>query len=240
MDSACFLKIYVYPWIPLGVVVLACFLGRSAYFRQKEYELIIRRYLEEGLDAISKNVDKSLAVFRYNWWQSTVLLKYFRDHGKDIRKELYEILFITPDTSLWDLWRDYRLADIVGDNIFFQAHQLLDVFVRDSYAFFQDDLCAAVRIVIEGGKELKVNASREQIISEYFQKIMRLDEEVKPYYVLLGELQTLTSIIQKERFSFRKLKKLRKRPNVIQNTNNLKKLFRDTLEFSKNQENKLA
>ena len=240
MDVACFLKTYIQPWIPISAAVLAYFLGRSAYFRQKEYELITRRYLEEGLDAISKNVDRSLALFRHNWWQSTVVLKHFREQGKDMRKELYQNPFVAPDASLFDLWRDYRLNDIVVDDIFNRAHQSLDAFVRSSYAFFQDDLCAMVRITIEGGKELQVNASRNQVISKYLDEIKKLDEEAKRYYELLAELQKLTSIIQTERFSFRDLRKLRKRTEVIESIGNLKKLFQDTLEFNKNEEKRPA
>lgn len=238
MDPACFLKTYIQPWVPIGAVILAYFLGRSAYFRQKEYELITRRYLDEGLDAISKNVDKSLAVFRHNWWQSTVVLKHFREQGKDMRKELYQNPFIAPDASLFDLWRDYRLNDIVGDDIFFRAHQSLDAFVRSSYAFFQDDLCAMVRLTIEGGKELEVNVSREQAITKYLDEIKKLDGEVSRYYLLLGELQELASIIQTERFSFQELKELRKRPQVIKTIGNLKKWFRDTLEVDETQQNR--
>lgn len=67
MSLSFIFKTFVNLVIPLLAAVVLYFLGKSAYFRQKEYELITKRYLEESLDAISKNVERSLALFRYNW-----------------------------------------------------------------------------------------------------------------------------------------------------------------------------
>ena len=221
---------YLEPLIPIAAAVLVYYLGRYAYFRQKEYELITERYLTEGIDAISRNVDRSLALFRHNWWKSTVVLKYFRDLGKDMRPDLYKAPFLEPDPSLFEIWRDYRLVDVVGDDIFNRAHQSLDAFIRSTYAFFQDDLGAMVRVTIEGGKELEVKALRELMISEYMGEVENLDNQAKRYYVLLGELQKISSLIQTERFSFSNLKKLKERPEVQDCIATLKKEFADTLE----------
>ncbi len=229
MYTACFFNTYIQPWIPLGVALLAYVLGRAAYFRQKEYELITRRYLEEGLDAISKSVDKSLAIFRHNWSQSLVVLKHFRELGKDMRKELYLNPFIPPDPTVFEIWRDFRLMDILGDDIFYRAHQSLDAFIRESYAFFQDDLGSFIRISIEGGKELEIQSSREESIKMYIDRVNKLDERARRYYIFLGELQKLSSILQTKRLSFRQLKNLRKRKDVIQSIKNLEKLYPSTV-----------
>jgi hypothetical protein len=228
-----FLKTYIQPWIPLGAVLLAYVLGWSAYFRQKEYELITRRYLDEGLDAISKSVDKSLAIFRHNWGQSLVVLKHFCELGKDMRKELYLTPYMPPDPAALELWRDFRLLDILGDDIFYRAHQSLDVFVRTSYAFFQDDLGAFVRLTLEGGKELEAKTSREEAIMTYVEHVEKYDEQAKKYYILLGELQKLSSILQTERFSFRELKNLKKRQKVVQIIKDLEEELRGDLSTGK-------
>lgn len=51
---------------PIVAVLIAYFLGAAAYFRQKEYELVRKRYLEEGVDVISEEADKALGVFWRN------------------------------------------------------------------------------------------------------------------------------------------------------------------------------
>lgn len=224
-----FLTSYVAPLIPIIVALAVYFFGKSAYFRQKEYELITKRYLEEGVDAISKDVDRSLASFRHNWWLSTVVLKHFRELGKDIRPELLDP-YIIPDTSLFELWRDYRLIELFRDDICFKVHQSLDAFVRTSYAFFQDDLGSMVRLSVKSGNEIEVTASleqREQIVDRYFIEVEKLNQKAKRYYALLVELQNVSSLIQTERFSFKKLKKLYARSEIKRAIRVLKDLFPD-------------
>lgn len=130
------------------------------------------------------------------------------------------------------MWRDYRLNDIVGNDIFNRAHQSLDAFVRSTYAFFKDDLATMVRVTVEGGEELEVKASRSQMISEYLEEVERLDREARRYYVLLGELQAISSVIQSERFSLKSIKHLKDRVEVVNAVSRLKNHFTDTLESS--------
>jgi len=229
-DLSCFFKTYIQPLVPIVAVVVVYFLGKSAYFRQKEYELIAKRHLEEGIDAISKDVDRSLGLFRHNWWQATVVLKHFRDLGKDMREELYREPFISPDPTSFEVWRDYRLLDVVGDDIFNRVHQSLDAFVRSSYSFFQDDLGTMVRVTVEGGKELEVKAPRPKMIEEYMKQLEEMDKQSTRYYLLLGELQRLSSMIQTERLSFKQLSKLRERVQIKNAIANLKREFPDVLE----------
>lgn len=233
MTFECFFKIYLVPLIPVAVAIIVYLLGKSAYFRQKEYEMITKRYLEEGLDSISKNVDSSLAIFRHNWWLSTVVLKHFRDLGKDMRTELYKQPYKEPDVTHFEIWRDYRLKDIVGDDICYRAHQSLDAFVKTTYAFFQDDLGTMVRVTLEGGKELEAKVTREEMITEYLLLIEKLDRESHRYYILLGVLQELTTMIQTERFSFDNLHELQSRENVKKAIEKLRIHFADTLDENK-------
>lgn len=213
--------------IPIAAAILVYFFGKSLYFRQKEYELITKRYLEEGLDAISKNVDRSLATFRHNWWQSTVVLKNFKSLGKDMRPDLYNNLFIAPDPSLFEIWRDYRLLDLVGNNVYDRIHQNLDAFVRNAYTFFKDDLSSMVRVAIEGGKELELKATREQMYDIYLEEVKKLEKNSKRFYIFLGELQKISSWIQTERFDFKGLKRLRERDEVKNSIKILNELFAD-------------
>lgn len=205
---------YLAPMTPVIAAILALVFGRHVYFRQKEFEIITARYLTEGVDAVSESVDSSLRLFRYNWWQATVLLKHFRDLGKDIRPELYRDIFISPTPDAFELWRDYRIHDLIRAGVIFRARQKLDAFIRSSYAFFQDDLGAMVRITVEGGKELEVKASRQEMVDSYVAQIDKLDQEAHQFYDLLGELQNLSGVLQTERFSFRKLSSLYERQQV--------------------------
>lgn len=232
MTFNCFFSTYLKPIIPLLAAYIVYVLGKSAYFRQKEFELITERYLKEGLDKISQQIDYSLGVFRHNWDHSLNIIKSFRALGKDMRKELYQSGFINADPSLLEIWRDFRLNDIIDDDVFYHAHLSLDAFLRNSYAFFIDDLCAIVKITVEGGQEHKATASREKIFESYLKEIEHLDKEVQPFYILLEELQKLAAALQTQRFSFRKLKKFHRTQIVKQSISVVKEHFKDLLDNS--------
>jgi hypothetical protein len=223
----CIFRTYVVPCIPLLAALLVYLLGRRAYFRQKEYELITKRYLDEGLDAISRSVESSLATFRHNWWQSTVVLKHFRDLERDTPKDLYADPYLIPKTAHFEFWRDYRIQDLVGDQVFNRARQYLDAFEKESYAFFKYDLGTAVLIAIEGGKSLSVHGSIKDMVDSYIKEVEALDKRSKRFYTLLGCLQKLSAILQTERFSFRALRRLGNRKSVKSIVARLKEEFPD-------------
>lgn len=218
---------YIIPLIPLVAVLAGYGLGKSAYFRQKEYELITERYLRQGLDRITDQVERSLGVFRHNWARSLTVIKMFRDCGKDMNPSLYTGGFIEPDPTLYEVWVDYRIRDLIADDVVNLARQHLEAFIRNTYAFFSEDLCTAVRLSIEGGKELSVKSDREKIVESYFSTLDRFDEESKQFHVLLGELQHITSVLQTQRFSFKRFGAIRKNPVVVKSVETLRRTFKD-------------
>jgi len=229
MDLTYIFCTYIKPLIPFLAVLLAYFLGKSAYFRQKEYELITKRYLEEGIDSISKNVDSSLADFRHNWWYCLFVLKSFRDLGKDMRPELNNECLIEPKPSNYELWKDYRLKNIVGDDIFHIVNQLLDAFVKSSYSYFRDDMCNGIRLTLNGGQELQIIATREEIYEGMMKEVFEIDKKALKFYVLLSELQNISNLIQTKRFNFNNLNKLKDHLDVKSAVSNLKKTFQEDL-----------
>jgi hypothetical protein len=140
---------------------------------------------------------------------------------------LYKCGFKEPDPPLYEVWVDYRIRDLIGADVVNLARQHLEVFIRSTYAFFSEDLCTAVRLSIEGGKELSVQSDREKIVESYFSTLVRLDEESKQFHVLLGELQHITSVLQTQRFSFKRFGAIRKNPVVAKSVETLRSTFKD-------------
>jgi hypothetical protein len=225
MTFQCLFTTYFEPLIPLVAALLAFWLAKSAYFRQKEYELITERYLRDGLDRVSSQIEKSLGIFRHNWAHSLTILKLFRDTGEDMNQDLYKTGFIDPKTEMFEYWADYRVRDLIGDDVVNNARQSLDAFVRTSHTFIKEDLCTAVRLSVEGGKKLEVTASRDVIVKDYMAELDRLNTESNRYYILLGELHKLASILQTERFSFKKIIKFRESKVALNSIKTLKAAF---------------
>ena len=67
--------------------------------------------------------------------------------------------------------------------------------VKSSFSFFRDDMCNGIRVTLEGGKELEVTATRKEIYDEMVKEVIKVDKEALRFYVLLGELQNISTVI---------------------------------------------
>ena len=225
MDFKCIFETYLIPLIPLVAVYVVYRLGKKSYFQQKEYEMVVSRYLEEGIDATSQKIDESLAIFRHNWSHALTALKNFRDLGVDMNPSLYSEGLIGPNTTHLEFWRSYRLEELLGTKTFNKAQQLLDAFVRNTYTLFKDDICHGLRITVEGGKELEVTAPPEVMVEKFLKIANEKDAESYRFYALLAILQRLATIIQTERLDFKGLKALKNRDEVKAEITKLEQLF---------------
>jgi hypothetical protein len=234
MSFQCLFNIYLKPLIPIiaaaVAVLIGSYLAKRAYFNQKEYEWITERYLRDGLDRISAQVEKSLAIFRHNYAQALTVLKLFRDTGADIPEELYKTGFIDPETGMFEFWPDYRIRDLIGDDIIHQARELLDAFVRNSYAFIKGDLCTAVSRTVEPGKTMTITSTPQTISQLYFSELEKTNKESYRYYEILPVLHDFANILQADRFSLKTLKEFHNKTIVKQRVNMLRQIFSDEIQ----------
>ncbi len=167
---------YAEPLATIGaaalIVVGTPLIGAWAYFKRKEHEIISKRYLENGVEQIIKQVEHGLAVFEYNWAHSIHLLRLYRDLGPNMALESYEAKFTAIDIPIsFEASRHYLLFDLVGDKVFFDAHQLLTSFLHTTDTLFKDDLCSAIRVSITGGVEGTEVAPPEEIFQSYSARV---------------------------------------------------------------------
>ena len=88
--------------IALLTIWLGYRLGLLTYFQKKEHEQIIKRYLEQGVDLISSNIDHALGTFNENWALSLRMLKEFRSTNLanvPMRKESFNKEFLRYDSK---------------------------------------------------------------------------------------------------------------------------------------------
>ncbi|MBI3530695.1 MAG: hypothetical protein HY067_22335 [Betaproteobacteria bacterium] len=103
---------------PLLAALVAYLLGLRAYQLQREYELVRRRYLDEGLDAFAADVEHALAVFKNNSQHGLTILKFYREMDAAIRKELLDTGFMDIEMSQFRVRPNYRVGALVGDKVF--------------------------------------------------------------------------------------------------------------------------
>lgn len=214
---------------PLFAGFIAYLLGLRAYHLQREYELVRRRYLDEGLDAFAADVEHALAVFKHNWQHSLTILKHYRELDVAMRKELLDTGFLDLQMAQFRVRPNYRVGELVGDDAFWKIQQLLFAFVGSANTFFTEDLSGAIRHAIAGGA-LKI--PKGEMVDTYLLECQRLVETANQYHIILAEVQTITSLLEKKRFTLAGVHKLKKRCAVRQSVARLKQAFANKLENS--------
>ncbi len=196
--------------------------GIKIYFKQKEYELVKKRYLEEGLDILIENVETALSLFRSNWAYSVYLLKEFKSLEKSIPRESYTGRFPQFDERIFRVRPLSRLRYLINDKIYYDAIQQLYAFVENSIAYFRIDLSNSIRLYCDTNRALK---SHEEIAEIYLKEIKKIEKNSHNYYELLGSLFQLSLFIEREKFSFKQLEKFRDIEDVRTIVSNFKNNF---------------
>ncbi len=211
---------------PLGAAFVAYLLGLRAYHLQREYELVRRRYLDEGLDAFAADVEHALGVFKNNWQHSLNVLKHYREMDTAMRKELLDTGWLDVEMSQFRVRPNYRIGTLVGDQVFWSVQQLLFAFVGTTSAFFKDDLGGAVRHAISGGA---LNGPKKDMIDEYEKQCEKYLDTANRYHILLAEVQAITTELEKKRFTLASIQKFKNREAVQNSVKRLKGALADKL-----------
>lgn len=105
--------------------------GIWAFYRQREYELVQKRYLEEGLDVIISTAENALYTFHHNWARCLELLKSFRDLGT-MKPEDLDVGFLQLPTDRFALTANYRVNQIVNSPTVWRVFQLVIEFAQSA------------------------------------------------------------------------------------------------------------
>lgn len=227
--------------IVLPTVWLGYKFGLMEYFKRREHEQIIKRYLDQGVDLLSANIDNAIGIFRENWTQSLRMIKEFRDtwrfgemHGNvRFRDSLIEQKFIKYEPKSFSQIPYYKLRSLVGNDIFWEAGQLLFFHIGRSYSFFEDDFKNALRLFKEK-HERKFdsqigNKEAEKIYKVYMEEFKKLNEKTEKFGSVLRELQNIALILETEYMTYKDLEDFKNRENVKKFINRLKQDLKEEM-----------
>ena len=214
----------------IAAALIAPPLGLAIYRRQKQHEIVRERYLDNGLDVISGNAERALGVFRHNWQRGLNAIKHFRDLGEDMPRDLYKGGYIELAPSDFDTSHSFVLNELLGDEIYHQAQQLLYSFVANANTFLAYDLASFIRIAVEGGEEIEFTENPAGLIPQYIERCKKLDQRSNDFYKLLEAYYELSSAFARKQFTFQTVERFRREAIVVQRTQELRELFREALE----------
>lgn len=204
-----------------GAAGLAYLLGSRAYFRQKEFELVRSRYLEEGIDRVAARAEEALSIATHNFQHALKVLRIFRDVGPDRAVQMCEG-FKGLDASSLELVAVSRLNDLVQDEIIWSVRQLLYSEVQENHTLAADDMCGAIKSIASGAG-LKV--SKDEFVRTYEQKIIEGYLKSNRFALLVSVLHEIASALQAERLTLASVKNFSRKPVVIKEIDRLKSEF---------------
>ncbi len=96
-------------------------LGLRAYFIKQEYEGVRLRYLDNGLDLYSANLEYVLGIHRHNWLLLLRILKQYRDFESEVKIADFFSEFMEVDQSKFNVVTNRRVSRVLGSKVFWNA-----------------------------------------------------------------------------------------------------------------------
>lgn len=218
-----------------GFILLTAYLtykfGLQTYFKKREHEQILRRYLEEGFDRASASVEHALGVFNDNYRTALEIVREIKvDETVD-----HSVIFKRYEQRYFDAAPFLKVGRLIGDNIFWKSTQLLFAFVDGKHIFFEKDFRSAVEQVLDG----KIEISTDDLLDETRKKLLEFCQEAKKYYYILAELQTIASVLEQETaLSWADLSQFEGQPEIKESVKRMKLKFAELESISPKDEQK--
>lgn len=209
-----------------STVIAACIVvwgGIWAYFRQKEYELVKQRYLDEGIDLLVGAAEASLNTFHSNWARCFQLVEQYKDNPNFDTKELTRgFLKLSPDR--WALTANYRVNKLVGEIDVWRAFQVVMAFSDYGCGITSSEIPEAIK------DNMGLDDKRRQKIAEKMtEQLSSLDEKANKHHLYIEMMQQIAAALEVRRFSFKKLESFRKSGDVVQALSTIKDEYKDEI-----------
>lgn len=208
-----------------GVVI--SIIGVWGYYRQKEYDLIKQRYLEEGLDVITSTAQHVLNVFQHNWARVLEILKSFRDMPEEFDISEFDKGFIDLTETRFPIIAQYRVGSVVKSQIIWNVFQLVISFAQNGISVIKNEIPQTIKLKITTDR---IQASPEELVNEAMSHLKELNEESYLYYNFISELQKIIELIETQKFRMKKLQKIHNHEIVKTALNQLQTKFDDKLK----------
>lgn len=185
-------------------ILLAAIIGAKygllTYFRKREHEIILKRYIDEGIDRLSELIDNASQVFIYNYKTAhNIVSKLESLQEANLSSVKFRTIQAGPEFTPYS-----KLTHLVGDNAFVLCIQKLLIFV-DSQCDYLDSYFRS--LVLEVANILRDNRDKDSEtlmkMSGELVKVLNnhLDEdfdEFNEFSSLTDNLQMFALILEKE------------------------------------------
>ncbi|WP_350016353.1 hypothetical protein ABNK63_00460 [Rhodanobacter sp. IGA1.0] len=212
--------------VTLLVGLAIAWIGLLIYFRQKEYELVKQRYLENSVDLISAEIETLAGAFGHNWARCLHILKEFRDSEDKFDQSQLALGFVDVSGSKFQRPAHHRLRTLVQTDTFWEVYQLALSFYHSANSVIEREIPHTLRAKMTGDL---TNAPYAGIVDRALDELKKLDAESQKFAELLGALQSVASELEQENLSFKDVRTFSKRRAIVASARALKDRFASEL-----------
>jgi len=210
----------------LGVGLLLAFAGLRLYFRQKEYELVKQRYLDQCLDIVLAELDETAGAFLHNWSRCIEIVREFRDSPENFDKDHLVEGFLPFRGTRLNQTAHHRLKVLTGSDVFWRLYQL--ALSRHTWmnAAVSREIPQAISEYLAG--RMKVN--RDTIVEAAVAELKPMTPKSDRFAMLQNALLRIAAELEKSRLSFDEIGAFSNRTEIKKIVAEMNKYYADDLK----------
>lgn len=194
----------------LAGIGLAWF-GLRNYFRQKEYEIVKQRYLDQSLDVVAGELEEIASSFLNNWARSLELIQELRDSPENFEKSHLDQGFLPLRGSKFNHAAHHRLKKLINSQIVWDCYQL----ALSRHMALNSIAAKQIPHVISeyiAGRLPETNSS--EIVASSFEELKPMANKSGEFALLQDSIQRIASHFERSRLNFKDVEKFGKLANI--------------------------
>jgi hypothetical protein len=192
--------------IPFVAALLAAYFGLRTYFRQKEYELVKQRYLDQGVDLIAKDLDESFGIVSSNWKRFLEIARLLRDSPTTFKREELSKGFQARDVRNFSRVAHQRVGRLIGSKIIWQKSQQALGYVDTSNFALSHEFPTAIQLMLDQrlrGEDL------QKSLDLLVQRAIAINSQQAEFGQLFEELNELAYILETSKLGYGQVKTIK-------------------------------
>ncbi len=206
---------------PLLTVYVVYRLGLRAYFKQKEFENVRNRYLENGVELVITQIDYILGIQRHNWELMLRTTRQYREQESQVSMEDFFNQFREVNQDNFQLGPIYKTQTLLNDDVLWRAYQAAFAFVSSTNIEIKSDFAGTLNNLLNSPH----NADKLGFIQQVEEQAKQNNLKANNFYLILDPLHKLSEIVEDGKHTFKSIHTIHKTKKIKQIVSELLKLF---------------
>lgn len=192
---------------PLLGILLAARIGVANFFKQREHQLILDRYLVGAVDELGKDYETVSSAYMQNWATSLSFLAVYKDTGGEFDKARFLNSLVPTRSGKVHAAVHARLYAVTGTARFWQVFQEATAFYTEANSFMTTTLPAALT-------STSPNLSSEELAQFVENTLLEFNDMHSGYTHIAAELECVAEVMVKNVIQLTELKSLPSLPGI--------------------------